>query len=85
MYTKANEFTMEDQSSKAFTWMLESIELEAVKAMGVEKFVREYVKSTIAATNTETKASDATVYKTWRSQSGEFNAIVNYINNRLAE
>lgn len=85
MYTKANEFTMEDQSTKEFAWMLEGVELETVKTMGVETFVREYVKTTIAATNVETKATDTTVYKVWRSQSGEFDAIVKYINNRLAE
>lgn len=83
MYTKANEFTMEDSSTKEFAWMLEGIELETVKTMGVEKFVREYVKSTIAVTNTETKASDATVYKVWRSQSGEFDAIVKYISSLI--
>ena len=85
MYSKANEFTMSDNSSSEFGWMLESVELETVKGMGVEKYVREYVKSTIAATNIETNASDTTVYKVWRSQSGEFDAIVKYINNRLAE
>ena len=85
MYTKANEFTMEDSISKGFAWTLEGVELEIVKEMGVEKYVREYVKSTIASTNTETKATDATIYKVWRSESGEFDAIVKYIESRLAE
>lgn len=75
MFSKASEFTMKDQSSSPFAWMIEGMEEEDVLAAGsVEKFVREYAKSAINAQN-ESKAKDHTVYKVWRA-SGEFEQAV---------
>lgn len=79
----ASVFTMRDQSSSPYAWIMEGSSPEALEytlARGetVEDFVRSYVKSIIAA-QYEYKASDATIYKVWRAQSGEFESICEYI------
>jgi len=76
----AADFTMRDQSSQPYAWIMEGSSPEALKDCGnVEQFVREYVRGTIAGWYEPHSASDTTVYKVWRSQSGEFQQIVNYI------
>jgi len=75
----AAEFSMRDNSSSPFAWIMEGSSPEALAASpSTEQFVRDYVRGCISA-QYDYKASDATIYKVWRSQSGEFQAIVDYI------
>lgn len=77
----AKDFTMADNSSKPYAWMTENIEVSEIG--NVEKFVREYVKTSINTQN-YSEATDKTVYKVWRS-GWEFDQIVSYINEFIAE
>lgn len=83
MFDTASEFTMKDQSSSSYAWMIEGVELDEVEGMGVKAWVREYVKTAISTQN-YSNASDQGVYKVWRSGS-EFDQIVKYIEGLIAE
>lgn len=84
MFTKASEFTMKDQSSSPYAWMIEGMDKsDVLKAGSVEQFVREYAKTAISTQNAS-KAKDVTVYKVWRS-GWEFNQAVNSIKEMLSE
>lgn len=81
----AKDFTMEDKSSLPYAWALESIDYEDIKSEGVEKWVREYVKGAAAAWRqiNDVKASTETIYKTWRRNSGEYGAMVAYVEHAI--
>ncbi len=80
MFSKSSEFTMKDQSSSPFAWMIENVETSEIG--NVETFVRSSAKMAISTQN-DSKAKDATVYKVWRT-SGEFQQAVNSIHRMLA-
>jgi hypothetical protein len=69
MFSTASEFTMQDQNSNPFAWMIENMEVNEVG--NVEAFVRSSAKMAISMQN-DSKAKDETVYKVWRS-GREFN------------
>ncbi len=79
MFSKASEFTMKDQSSSPFAWMIENVEASEID--NVENYVREYSKTAINVQN-GSKAKDATVYKVWRS-GWEFDQAVRSIRSML--
>lgn len=79
MFSKASEFTMQDQSSEPYAWMIEGVD----EVGNVEQYVREYAKTAINTQN-YSNAKDSTVYKVWRA-SGEFEQAVRAINGMLAE
>lgn len=81
MFTKASEFTMKDQSSSPFAWMIENVEANEID--NVEAFVRNSAKLAISVQN-DSKAKDTTVYKVWRS-GWEFDQAVRSIKEMLAE
>lgn len=82
MFEIANTFSMQDESSSPYAWMLESeVSLDEIESYGVKPWVREYVKTAISVQN-YSKASDQGVYKVWRS-GWEFDQIVNYIEDRI--
>lgn len=78
MFTKVTEFSMQSSDGTApFEWMISGVsaaEITNTKG-GTAGFVRNYTKSIIAATN-GSKASDTTVYRAWRSKSGELERAV---------
>lgn len=79
MFSKASEFTMKDQSSSPFAWMIENVEADEIG--NVETFVRSSARMAISTQN-ESNAKDTTVYKVWRS-SREFQQAVNSIKEML--
>jgi len=84
MFSTAAEFTMKDQSSQPFAWMIEGLDEADIMAAGsVEQFVREYVKTTISVQN-YSNAKNETVYKVWRS-GWEFDQAVRYIKTTIVE
>lgn len=84
MFNTASEFTMKDQSSSPYAWMLEGeVSLDEIESYGVKAWVREYVKTAISVQN-YSKASDQGVYKVWRA-GWEFDQIVSYIEALIAE
>lgn len=76
MFKVASEFSMKDQSSQPYAWMIENTDLGDIE--NVQQFVRASVKIAISTQN-ESNATDKTVYRTWRS-GWEFNQIVAFIN-----
>lgn len=77
------EFTMKDQSSKPYAWMVEATNPLDVAKSGIKRYVRTYVINTIAAVNI-TDASDTYVYRVWR-KSGEFDEVVEFIHEWIEE
>lgn len=77
MFDTASTFTMQDQSSKPYAWMIEGVEFEEISSYGVARWIREYVKTCISVQN-YSKASDKGVYRVWRSGS-EFDQICQFI------
>ncbi len=82
MFNKASEFTIADNSSSPYAWMIEGLDASDVLAAGsVENFVRGSAKTYINATN-NSGAKDVTVYRVWRS-GHEFDAAVAEISSIL--
>jgi len=81
MNATSKDFTMKDAGGN-YNWMSDGIE----DVTNVKQFVRDYVRGTISgwAQTVEIKASEETIYKTWRSGS-EFVQIVEFVKMHITE
>ncbi len=81
-FTKAADFTMSsgyNNEGQGFSWVTDGIDFESYPTpREITQFVRDYVKGYISETN-HTQASNATVYKVWRAQSGEFAMLCDHV------
>jgi len=80
-------FSLKDQSSKPYAWMIEGVELEDVERAGVEAWVRDYAKGTIMtfAQCDDSDANDETIYRNWRRDTYEFEQAVEFISECINE
>lgn len=75
----ASEFTMKDQSSEPFAWMIEGVD----EVGDVEQYVRSYAKMYAQSQSDNYIANAKTIYRVWRS-SDEFSQAVRAIKRMLA-
>ena len=78
-------FTMKDNTSEPYAWLLEGQTLEALITAGdsVDEFVEGYTKNTINGQNYSDQTDDE-IYTEWR-QDGEFEALTSYLVNVLRQ
>lgn len=78
-------FTMKDNSSDPYIWMIEGADWRDVEQGGVENWVRAYVKVSIEGQGgIISNASDETIYRQWRS-GWEFDQIVQRLEKWIAD
>ena len=82
----AEDFSMHTEGTNTFNWMDDGIRLVASATLNVEQFVRDYARQTISGWSSmhDVKASDATIYKVWRS-GREFKQLCNYVRDFMSE
>lgn len=77
-----NTFTLADNSSKPYAWMLENVDMADVKDAQV--YVDNYARMSINATNSS-DMNDADVYTAWREGSYEYEQAIAYVQSRINE
>lgn len=82
----AKDFSMHTEGTNTFGWMDEGIRLVASATLNVEQFVRGYARQAISGWSSmhDVKASDATIYKVWRS-GREFKQLCDYVRDVMNE
>lgn len=78
----ANDYTMQDQSSKPYAWTIEGVDAADVRKIGVEEWVKSYVMNIIpVSAELQGIAPDVTIEEIYAAleEGGEITDMVSYI------